>query len=85
MDHKQSQTLCIRTFHLVDRIKVPPITWFHMTKLEHFSIKIHLKASIEEETSALLVSARMHGSSTNLQKKVELKTPIDHQKLRSQA
>jgi len=67
-------------------MKIPPITLLHTTKLEHSSIKIHLKASMEEETSVLLVSARMHGSSTNLQKKqVELTTFIDHQKLRSQA
>jgi len=49
-------------------MKVPPTTFLHTAKLEHSSIKIHLKASMEEETSARLVSTRMHGSSTNLQK-----------------
>ena len=49
-------------------MKVPPITLIHMAKLEHSSIKIHLKASMEEEPSALLVSTRLHGSFTNLQK-----------------
>ena len=72
MDHSQSQTLYPRTFHAVDRMEVPPITLFHTSKLEHSSIKIHLKASMEEETSALLVSARMHESFTNLQKTVGL-------------
>jgi len=47
-------------------MKVSPIILLHTTKLEHSSIKIQLKASMEEETNALLVSARMHGSSTNL-------------------
>jgi len=85
MDNRQSQTLCTRTFHVVDRMKVPPIILLHTVKLEHSSIKIHLKASMEEEISALLVSRRMHGSSTNLQKQVELTIFIDHQKLMSQA
>jgi len=70
---------------VVDQMKVSPITLFHTAKLEHFSIKIQLKARMEEETSALLVSARMHGSSTNLQKQVELRTSINHQKIMSQA
>jgi len=68
MDHNQSQTLCIRTFHVVDRMKVSPITLLHTTKLKYSSIKIHLQANMEEETSALLVSARMQESSSNLQK-----------------
>jgi len=37
MDHKQSQTLYIRTFNVVDRMKVSPITLLHRTKLEHSS------------------------------------------------
>jgi len=41
-------------------MKVPPITLLHMPKLEYSSIKIHLKVSMEEETSTLLVLARMH-------------------------
>jgi len=53
---------------MVDRMKVPRITLPQTAKLEHSSIKIHLKASMEEEISALLVSTRMHGSFTNLQK-----------------
>jgi len=39
-----------------------------MAKLKHSSNKIHLKANMGEEASALLVSARMHESFTNLQK-----------------
>ena len=85
MDHRQSQTLCARTFHVVDRMKVSPITLLHTTKLEHSSIKIHLKTNMEEETSALLASERIHEGFTNLQKKVELTTSINHQKLKSQA
>jgi len=49
MDLRQSPTLCTRTFHVVDRMKVSPITLLYTAKLEHSSIKIHLKASIEEE------------------------------------
>ena len=69
---------------MVHRMKVSPITLLHTAKLEHSSIKIRLKASMEEETSALLISARMHGSFTNLQKQVDLTTSINHQKLMSQ-
>jgi len=58
--------LYARTFHVEDRMKVPPITLLHTTKLEYSSIKVLLKASMEEETSALLVSARMNESFTNL-------------------
>jgi len=68
MDHRQSQTLCTRIFHEADQMKVSLITLLHTAKLEHSSIKIQLKVSMEEGTSALLVSARVHGSFTNLQK-----------------
>ena len=84
MDHRQSQTLCIRTFHMVDQMKVRPITLLHMAKLEYSSIKIHLKVSMEEEISALLVSTRMHGSFITYKNQVELTTSMDHQKLRNQ-
>jgi len=40
---------------VVGQMKVPPITLLHTAKLEHSSININLKASMEEETSALLV------------------------------
>jgi len=55
MDHRQSQTLCARIFHVIDRMNVPSITLLHTAKLEHSSIKIQLKASMEKETTALLV------------------------------
>jgi len=52
MDHRQSQTLCVKTFYVVDRMKVILITLLHTARLEHSPIKIQLKASMEEEASA---------------------------------
>jgi len=53
---------------MVNRLKVLSIFLLHTARLEHFPIKIQIKASIEEEASALLVSTGINGDFSNLQK-----------------
>ena len=48
-------------------------------RLEHSPINIHLKANMKEETSALMVSARMYGDSSNLQETSKVTHSINHQ------
>jgi len=79
MDHRQLQYLCERTFHVVDRMKVLSITLLHMIRLEHSPIKIHLKVSMEEKTSALMVSTRMYEDFCNLQETNKVTHSINHQ------
>jgi len=62
-------------------MKVLTITLLHTARLEHSPNKIYLKASIEEEESAVMVSARMYGIPLTYKKQVKLTHSINHQEL----